>query len=256
MQERLTHDPIIENPTDGTILVFIPPGEFRAGGSGSDEGGGPNPVTLPGYHLGMHVVTNAQYGRFVEATGHLPAYHDLAGVEFWNKRSLVSAEADHPVVCVCWEDAQAYCAWAGLRLPTELEWEKGARGTDGRPLPWGADPGTWSDFVAKCDHYWEWADKTTRGVRAYPEGRSPWGLYQMLGDVLEWCEDWYDKDAYFRYRKGDLSPPVRGCERVCRGFPARGITENSDSGAPCAWRRSSPPTRRSDRIGFRCARNP
>jgi formylglycine-generating enzyme required for sulfatase activity len=102
----------IENPKDGTQLVLIPEGEFLAGGAGRDEGcGGPFPVRLPAYYLALHPVTNAQYKRYKPD---------------WTR------DDDHPVVEVNWDDAQAYSKWAGLRLPSELEWEKGARGTDGR----------------------------------------------------------------------------------------------------------------------------
>lgn len=110
---------LIENPKDGTLLALIPEGEFLAGGSGSDEGGGkPFPVRLPAYYLALHPVTNAQYKRYKPE---------------WTR------DDDHPAVRVSWDDAQAYAKWAGLRLPSELEWEKGARGRDGREYPWGKE---------------------------------------------------------------------------------------------------------------------
>jgi formylglycine-generating enzyme required for sulfatase activity len=202
-------DPVV-NIADGTLLIRIPAGQFILGSDRwPEEGGEAFKVNLDhDYYIAVHEVTNAQYKRFVDATGHRPPdQFDSQGepAPVWKGNSFPQEQRDRPVAGVSWEDAEAYCKWAGLRLPTELEWEKAARGTDGRTSPWGND---WDE--RRCRNA-VGERQGTGSVYEHPEGRSPWGLYGMAGNVAEWCQDWYEgaKD-YERYRTGDVAPHLGG----------------------------------------------
>ena len=234
----------IINQKDGTELVLIPDGEFIAGGSGKDEGKGTFHFYLPAFYLAIHPVINAQYRKFVDETGHSPPDND-----FWKNLNI----ADHPVTNVSWFDTVDYCNWAGLRLPCELEWEKGARGSDGRRYPWGNE---WDKRCCRDDN--NRGSNTTCSVLSYPLGVSPYGLHNMSGNVWEWCSDWYDSDAYSHYKNGDLSfgalsLPDMGCGRVLRG----GSWSNYyNINFRCVNRNYNRPEQSYGGTSFRCAKDP
>lgn len=243
--------PVIENAQDRMLLVLVPEGDFIAGdnilainGKGERE----FKASLAAYYLAIHPVTNMQYMEFLKSTRQFyrSPYHRASYLQatWMGPESFQAKIANHPVVNVCWDDAQAYCSWAGLRLPSELEWEKGARGVDGRRYPWGNH---WDQDCVRCARS-RWGE-TTCEVWKEAKGQSPWGLYQMTGNVWEWCADWYDEDGYSRYKAGDLTPPAEGERRVVRGgsFYSEGtcVAERSVSAKPSDCRND---------IGFRCAR--
>jgi serine/threonine-protein kinase len=223
---------LIKNEKDGTILALIPEGEFLAGQAKTR-------VHLPAYYIAVTPVTNEQWRRFV-AQAHYESNR--------SDRTDRSDLSDHPVVNVTWHDAVAYCEWAGLRLPTELEWEKGARGLDGREYPWGAD---WENG-RRCRWSGNRGSEETCSVWAYPEGISPWGLRQMSGNVWEWCADLWDPNAPKRWKRGDTAQASASQFRCLRGGAWRiDLTVRFR----CA-RRSliGYPHERGDAHGFRCAR--
>ena len=249
-------DRLMVNEKDGSVLVLVPEGEFLAGGQAEEEGGALFKVRLPAYYIGLTTVTNAQYARFVRETGHRAPEGADFGRAKWKGGRFPDELAQHPVVCVSWDDARSYCHWAGLRLPSELEWEKASRGTDGREYPWGND-WDWS----KCRNAKNHGTEETAPVLGYPEGASPWGCLQMSGNVQEWCADLYEKHFYLRLRKagGDLA------QIQCRhlGFNVRrGVAWGGDSPDffRCAHRfepRSySGRNPRDHSWGFRVARDP
>ena len=208
------------------------------------------------YYLAMVAVTNAQYSRFL--TESKP---DSAKLAAWihletsqpihkagNAFAVDPAQADLPAAHVTWEGAVAYSTWAGLRLPTELEWEKGARGVDGRLYPWGEEWEKGRPLPADKERH----EEELSAVRAYPSACSPYGLYQMIGGVYEWCAEWYDENAYNRYAQGDLKPPTGGENHLLRGGPWRfgtPVYHRTEYRKGTVWRGGTPMT------GFRCAKS-
>lgn len=254
--ELATEDPTpaqeawqLQSPKDGSVLALVPEGDFLAGEAGF-------PVHLPPYWLGLAAVSNAQYGRFLNEAG--PPADRLASYIRLDPSGPIARGADGyavapeaaelPVDTVTWAGAEAYCKWAALRLPTELEWEKGARGVDGRQYPWGDE---WAEGRSRPPEG-ERQPEQPLSVRAHPTARSPYGCYQMIGGPYEWCGDWFEEDAYERYARGDLRAPGRGERRVLRGGPWQFGTPvylRTEYRKGTAWRAGTL------RCGFRCARS-
>jgi serine/threonine-protein kinase len=239
---------------DGMAMVFVPAGDFIMGsllGIGSDEEAPQHRVTLGGYWIDEAEVTNAQYRAFVDATGYpAPALCKPDDLTYTDPE-----KTDHPVVCVSWDDAQAYCAWAGGRLPTEAEWEKAARGLDQRNYPWGnrfdGSRANYCDVQCELDYKDSQADDgyaRTAPVGSYPAGASPFGALDMAGNVWEWVGDWYSFSYYGRSPEINPQGPGIGEERVLRGGAWSAFSENLRS----AYRAWLAPGQGDRAIGFRC----
>lgn len=206
------HKQEIVNPKDGSVLVYVPEGNFLMGGPTIDKPirflpppPPPRSVKLPGYYIGKYAVSNAQYRLFVEETG-----YQTTGSGDWEALAEKWGETA-PVVEVTWHDARAYCEWAGVRLPSTEEWEKAARGTDGRAYPWG---NTWnpSRVHANSEFYPETLNNPRPDgvglapVESYPAGVSPYGCHHMTGNVSQWCSTEAENFSYQAYvmRGGDF----------------------------------------------------
>lgn len=224
------HNRIAVNAKDGSVMVYVPPGEFTMG-DGVGENCLAHRVELSGYWIGVYAVTNAQYLKFVEETGHrAPGKMDY-GTRVWRKGQFTAEKAGHPVVGVNWEDSVAYAAWAGCELASEAQWEKAARGPQGLVYPWGNE---WD--ADKCRHAGNRGEEETCPVYGYPEGASGYGTYNQSGNVWEWCADWYDWKYYRNPPKRDPRGPGEGQTRVYRGG--------------CWWYLSSVKFRAADRYGY------
>ena len=245
--------------TDGSVMRLVPSGKFRMGDPADAM-----TVRLRAYYMDKLEVTNKQYAKFlatVKAKGDGAWRHpdqpaskkDHTPVTWSADAELATLKKpDHPVVGVDWFDAYAYAKWAGKRLPTEAEWERAARGTDGRVYPWGADAPTdglrykanyFSSFLAADGH------RYTAPAGSFPEGASPAGCLNMAGNAAEWCADW-DGPADERTRR-DPKGPETGTHRTIKGgawnLPASALRAFS--------RMRMEPAKRMMSVGFRCARD-
>jgi len=195
-------------------MVIIPAGEFIIGAR--DGGYDEQPerrVSLAGYYIDRYEVTFAQYYNFVAATGHrkprLVAY--LGNVE--TEDLPLFMKPLNPVVGVSWGDAVDYCQWQGKRLPTEAEWEKAARGGDGRKWPWGNDENpSYANLSGEEDGF-----RYTAPVDQFKQDKSSYGVFDMAGNVMEWVSDWYQEDYYKILPVSNPTGPLAGGYRVIRG---------------------------------------
>lgn len=262
------------NSRDGSTMRLVPAGRFTMGSTAADvefarhlDRNGFSfdlmdempqfDLFVPAFYVSLYAVTNRQFARFLTELQPSPALldfwvnHYVTGHIQWPEREgepyLVEAGFEqHPAVLVTWFGASAYSQWAALRLPKEVEWEKSARGTDGRLFPWGNQ---WRDNFLRSGR--RGRHGRTAPVDAYPEGRSFYGIYQMAGNVAEWCKDWYQPDAYIEHVLGSTQSPFSGDERVLRGGTC---AQSRKLEFRCARRQMSTPVFPSmDFTGIRCA---
>jgi formylglycine-generating enzyme required for sulfatase activity len=227
-----------------TPMVVIPEGSFTMGVDGTQALEDERPAHKPWlatFSIDLHEVTTAQYARFLSATARSAPWQ-------WETVDL-TRHGDRPVIGVDWTDADAYCGWKGKRLPTEAEWEKAARGTDGRLYPWGNQvPGKdLANFALGARFSYS---QVLMPAQSYEPGKSPYGVLQMAGNVYEWVQDWYGTNYY------DVSPdrnpagPDQGQFKVLRG----GSWSDLPKYLLTYGRFKLPPETKNSYTGFRCAK--
>ena len=225
----------------GTVheRVHVPAGSFEMGEVGLAEP--VHTVELSGYWIDTYEVTNAHYAAYVNSGD---------GVASSYANDTIYSRPQQPVAGVSWFDADGYCRWAGLRLPTEAEWEMAARGTDGRTYPWGEETATCARAVMEEGGYGCGRGNGAWEVGSKPAGVSPYGAHDLAGNVFEWVADYWSDD----YPSGTVSNPTgpaSGADRVLRGGSWYFFPEYLRS----ANRIKSYPRRRIGYYGFRCAQD-
>jgi len=232
---------------DPVPMVTIPAGEFLMGnpeGKGRADEWPQRSVYLDAFAIDQVEVTNERYLAFVATTGHRNPPNPYGTGTLQSAKGIEQL----PVVQTTWYDAKAYCSWAKKRLPTEAEWEKAARGTDGRLFPWGNDSATVKR--ANFDREWE-EEKTLYPVGSLPDGDSPYGVKDMAGNAREWVSDWYDAE-YYKHApdRNPQGPDKKGVVRSIRGgswhSPLADITTSGRGRGGFALQTHG--------TGFRCAR--
>lgn len=237
---------------DGAPMIVIPEGEFLMGtNDGASNERPEHKVWLKHYAIDQYEVTISLYAKFLEAARYAPP-------PTWDDEAVTSA-GNRPAVGLTWADAEAYCRWAGKRLPTEAEWEKAARGTDGRRYPWGHmqpfvdianyNRGVWvSDAITLVSVNSGLEGMSVRhGTKG--GGKSPYGLFHMAGNAAEWVADWYDREYYQKSPDRNPSGPATGERRVIRG----GSWADVPMGIRTTVRISAEPEFQDRTVGVRCA---
>jgi formylglycine-generating enzyme required for sulfatase activity len=269
--------PTSQDRTSGR-MILIPGGASRMGNDASprDAERPAHEVVIEEYLLDEHEVTNRQFAEFIEATRYVTTaegrgfsmVYDLKKKQ-WEKcpgacwrhpggpETTLDGKDELPVVHVSWLDAQAYCQWAKKRLPTEAEWEFASRGgLRDADYPWGREETLDGRYMA---NYWQ-HDKAGAAdgfevlapVKSFPANR--YKLYDMSGNVWEWCEDWFAEDYYVQSRRENPSGPKEGLQRVVRGGSWL-CPENFFDGITVFARSSRLPEDSFQNVGFRCAKS-
>jgi formylglycine-generating enzyme required for sulfatase activity len=231
---------------DGAKMVLVPAGPFQMGSNKGDPDERPvHAVTLAAFYIDQYEVTNGQYAQCVAAGRCEPPKWSQS----YTRASYYSNPEynNYPVFGVNWEQAQTYCEWREARLPTEAEWEKAARGDDGRTYPWG------EIMTCRVANYGGTEESggcmgDTSAAGAYPTGASPYGVYDMGGNLYEWIADWYDSNYYANSPAENPPGQNKGSFKVLRG----GSWDYDASDARASYRTDSDPVNQSNDVGFRC----
>lgn len=245
---------MVDLPTskDGAPMIVVPAGSFPMGVPDGDRDGGRDEyprheVFVDTFAIDKFEVTNGLYLGFVKSTEHrVPQNPKTPTRNLWQEDGITESLADRPVINVDWFDADAYCKWTGKRLPTEAEWEKAAKGTSDRRFPWGNVEPT----AKHLNYNQRWiGEKTLMPVGSYEAGKSPFGLYDMAGNVWEWVNDWYDAQYYEKSPQKNPKGPDAGVKKVIRGAG----WQNETPTVRIFTRVASDPAMRNESTGFRCA---
>jgi formylglycine-generating enzyme required for sulfatase activity len=242
-KKKLTPNPTPPEVNRPIEWMRVPAGEFLMGdhtGEGAPNSRPVHAVYLDEFHISKYEITFAQYNAFLEETGRPKAYDGNWG------------SGDIPVYFVTWEDAAAYCRWLSekngetIKLPTEAQWEKAARGTDQRLYPWGNDNPTCDlGNFSPCSYQ-------PQKVGTKPNGASPYGAENMAGNVREWCRDWYDENYYAISPYNNPQGPATGTERVWRGASSQiSFLDSGINQIRAYYRNSDGPNGWSGYLGFR-----
>jgi iron(II)-dependent oxidoreductase len=242
-------------------MVLVPAGEFLMGSDKKTDRLAyrseipQRRVYLDAFDIDKYEVTNLQYLKFVLATGRSPQLDWR-----YDGGNFQEPMASHPIMHVTWSDADAYCQWAGKRLPTEAEWEKAARGTDGRLNPWGEQSAGLSRAnFGRTGLSGPVRDRPERAlmyppiiaVDKYDNSVSPYGLHQTMGNVAEWVSDWYDPEYYKIAPDRNPKGPETGTQKAFRG----GGWMDSTTTMRVAMRNGTDPNTKINWMGFRCAKS-
>ena len=257
---KAQEEAVADTPSEDD-MVRIPAGKFWMGcnsrvDSKCDADENPyHQVYLDEYWIDRHQVTFGEYRKCVQAGGCSAAHASDGECFVWDGKDWDGERLDpsfmgdeQPVVCVDWSQARAYCTWSTKRFPTETEWEKAARGTDGRKYPWGNEEAICERAVMNDGGQGCSKDRTWP-VCSKPKGNSPYGLCDMVGNVSEWVEDWYGEKSYENHPSRNPQCVKSGRDRVLRG----GSWDDISRGLRISNRNWSNPDSRSNLRGFRCA---
>lgn len=218
-------------------MILIPAGWFTMGSDHGPSSSAPaRRVYLGSYLIDTHEVTQLRFKDYVLESGHRPAVWE-SGIPPTRPRIPMSG--------VLWKEAQQFCHWHDMRLPTEAEWEKAARGIDGHLYPWG------DEWIPGAANTQELRLGGLVSVGMYPRGASPFGLMDMIGNVEEWVSDYYDPQYYRNSPRRDPEGPRIPLDHVLRG----GSWNSPRQRANAIYRNSSHSVLPNDRVGFRCARD-